>query len=81
MDLQKKSYIELKALFDKTFKDWQENNFQLARVQNRELVNYSDFSRARADLRQLMKENSKIHYLLIKIDYELQIRTWTGKND
>lgn len=81
MDLQEKDYTELKALFDKTFKEWQQNNFQLGRVQSRELVKYSDFLRARADLRQLMKENSKIHYLLIKIDYELQIRTWTGKND
>lgn len=81
MDLQKKSFTELKALFDKTFKDWQQNNYLRGRVQSRELVKYSDFSRARADLKQLMRENAKLHDLMIRIDLELQLRTWTGKND
>lgn len=81
MNLQEKSYTELQALFDKAFKDWQENILQIERVKKKECIKYSDFARNRADLRQLAKENAKLHNLLVRIDLDLQIRVWTGKND
>lgn len=81
MDLQKKSYTELQALFQVVFKDWEENISQIKRVQKKECEKYSDFVRSRADLRHLARENSKLHNKLVQIDLELQIRAWTGKND
>lgn len=81
MNLQARSFTELQALFDKTFKDWQENNLQIKRVQEKECVKYSDFVRSRADLRHLAGENAYLHNRLVRIDLELQIRTWTGLND
>lgn len=81
MDLQEKSFTELQALFKVAFLDWQENNLQISRVKKRECEKYSEFVKSRADLRQLARENAKIHSLLVRIDLELQIRVWTGKND
>lgn len=81
MDLQEKSFTELQALFQAVVLEWQANNLQIKRVQEKECIKYSDFVRSRADLRQLARENAKLHNLLVRIDLELQIRTWTGKND
>lgn len=81
MNLQEKSFTELQALFDKANKDWRENNFEIERVKKKECEKYGEFVRNRADLRQLARENAKIHNLLVRIDLELQIRVWTGKND
>ena len=81
MNLQEKSYTELQALFEIVFLDWQESNLQINRVKKRECVTYADFARNRADLRQLARENSKLHNKLVQVDLELQIRVWTGKND
>lgn len=83
MDLHERSYsyTELKALFDVTFKDWRENNFQIERVKKKECENFAQFARNRADLRQLARENARLHNKLVQIDLEMQIRTWTGKND
>lgn len=81
MNLQEKDYTELKALFDEAFKVWQGIILQTKRIQEKKCVKYSDFVRSRADLRQLAKENAKMHDLIVRIDLELQIRAWTGKND
>ena len=81
MDLQKKSFTELQALFNKAYKDWQETILQRKRILDKECITYDDFVRERADLRRLARENAKIHNLLLRIDSELQIRTWTGLND
>lgn len=81
MDLQKMSFTELQALFNKAYKDWQETILQRKRILDKECITYDDFVRERADLRRLARENAKLHNLLLRIDLELQIRTWTGKND
>lgn len=81
MNLHRSSYTELRNAFDKVFKDWHENNLQIKRVQEKECVKYSDFVRNRADLRHLARENARLHDILVKIDLEMQIRVWTGKND
>lgn len=81
MDLHKKSYNELKAEFDKVFQDWREKNLQIDRVKKKECEKYGEFVRLRADLRQLARENARLHNRLVQIDLELQIRAWTGKND
>ena len=81
MDLQKKSFTELQALFNTAFQDWQTNISQINRVKEKECVKYADFARNRADLRQLARENLKLHSKLVQIDLEMQIRTWTGLND
>lgn len=81
MDLQKKDYTELEALFDVTFQAWRVNISQIEMVKEKECVKYADFVRNRADLRQLARENAKLHDLIIRIDLEMQIRVWTGKND
>ena len=81
MDLQKKSYTELQTLFQIVFKDWQANNLQIDRVKKRECEKYSEFVKNRADLRQLSRENADLHNRLVRIDLEMQIRVWTGKND
>ena len=81
MNLQKKSFTELQALFQVVFKDWQENNLQIERVKKRECEKYSEFVKSMADLRHLARENSKLHNKLVQIDLEMQIRTWTGLND
>lgn len=81
MNLHEKSYFELKDLFNATFKQWRENNLQIDRVKKKECVKYSDFVRSRADLRHLARENSRLHNLLVRVDLEMQIRVWTGKND
>lgn len=81
MDLQKKSYTELQTLFQVVFKKWQENNLQIDRVKKRECEKYSEFVKSRADLRQLSRENADLHNRLVRIDLEMQIRVWTGKND
>lgn len=81
MDLQEKSFTELQALFEVVFKDWQENILQKKRVQKKECVKYSEFVASRAELRRLSKRNADLHNRLVRIDLELQIRVWTGKND
>lgn len=81
MDLYKKSYTELKALFEVVFQDWRENNLQIDRVQKKECEKYSEFVASRAELRRLAKSNAILHNRLVQIDLELQIRTWTGLND
>lgn len=81
MNLQEKSFTELKDAFDKVFQDWIENNLQIKRVQKKECVKYSEFVASRAEMRRLAKENLKLHSLIVAIDLELQIRVWTGKND
>lgn len=81
MYLQDKTYTELQALFKVVLKDWQANNLQIERVKTKECNTYSQFSRSRADLRQLARENATLHNKLLEIDLELQIRVWTGKND
>lgn len=81
MDLQEKSYTELQALFQVVFKGWQENNLQIDRVKKRECEKYSDFVKNIADLRHLSRENANLHNKLVRIDLEMQIRVWTGKND
>lgn len=81
MDLQKKSYTELQTLFQVVVLEWQANNLQISRVKKRECKKYSEFVKSRADLRQLARENAKLHSLLVRIDLEMQIRVWTGKND
>ena len=81
MNLQKKSYTELQTLFEVVFRDWQANNLQISWVKNRECEKYGEFVKRRADLRQLARENAKLHDLMIRIDLEMQIRTWTGHND
>lgn len=81
MNLQEKSFTELQALFEVVFKDWQENILQRKRVQEKECVKYSEFVASRAELRRLAKWNAILHNRLVQIDLELQIRTWTGKND
>ena len=81
MDLQKKDYTELQEAFNIAFQEWQENILQIKRVQEKECIKYSDFVRSRADLRRLARQNAKIHGLIVRIDLELQIRTWTGFND
>lgn len=81
MDLQEKSYTELQALFEVVFKDWQENILQIKRVQKKECIKYSEFVASRAELRRLAKANASLHNRLVRIDLELQIRVWTGKND
>lgn len=81
MGLQEKSFTELQALFEVVFKDWQENISQIKRVQKKECVKYSEFVASRAELRRLSKVNADLHNRLVRIDLELQIRVWTGKND
>lgn len=81
MNLQEKSFTELQALFDKAFQDWQDIILQSKRVKEKECVKYADFARNRADLRRLFRENGRLHNLLVRIDLEMQIRVWTGKND
>lgn len=81
MDLYKKSFTELKALFEVVFKDWEENILQIKRVQKKECERYSEFVASRAELRRLAKSNAILHNRLVQIDLELQIRTWTGLND
>lgn len=81
MDLYKKSYTELKDIFDKVYQDWQENILQRKRVQEKECERYSELVASRAELRRLAKENAILHNRLVKIDLELQIRVWTGLND
>lgn len=81
MYLQDKAYTELQSLFKAVFKDWQANNLQIERVKKKECNTYSQFSMNRADLRQLARENARLHNKLLEIDLEMQIRVWTGKND
>lgn len=81
MDLQEKSFTELQALFDITFQKWHENILQIERVKKKECVKYADFARNRADFRQLARENLNLHNSLVRLDLEMQIRVWTGKND
>ena len=81
MDLQKKSFTVLQEAFNRVFQEWQENVLQIKRVQEKECVKYSDFVKNRADLRHLSRENAILHNMLVKIDLELQIRVWAGKND
>ena len=81
MDLQEKSFTELQALFEVVFKGWRENNLQIDRVQKKECEKYSEFVASRAELRRLAKSNADLHNRLVRIDLELQIRVWTGKND
>lgn len=81
MDLQKKSYTELQALFQVVLRDWLAKNSQIELVKKRECDTYSQFARNRADLRQLSRENADLHNRLVRIDLEMQIRVWTGKND
>ena len=81
MYLQDKTYTELKELFDVTFKDWRKNNSQIERVKKKECENFAQFARSRADLRQLARENARLHNKLLEIDLEMQIRIWAGKND
>lgn len=81
MNLQEKSFTELQALFSVVFKDWQENNFSIKRVQEKECIKYNDFVQNRAELRRLARENSRLHNILVRVDLEMQIRVWTGKND
>lgn len=81
MDLQEKNFTELQALFQVVFKDWQEIISQIERVKKKECENFAQFARNRADLRQLARENARLHNKLVQIDLEMQIRTWTGLND
>lgn len=81
MDLQKMSFTELQALFDRAVKNWQANDLQIDRVKKRECENFAQFAKNRADLRRLARENAKMHNLIIQIDLEMQIRVWAGKND
>lgn len=81
MDLQKKSFTELQALFETAFKEWEASNLEIDRVRKRECVKFSDFARSRADFRHLAKKNALLHDLIVRIDLEMQIRVWTGKND
>lgn len=81
MDLQKKSFTELQALFETAFKEWEATNLEIDRVRKRECVKFSDFARSRADFRHLAKKNALLHDLMVRIDLELQIRAWAGKND
>ena len=81
MDLQKKSFTELQALFQIVLRDWLASNMQIEGVKNRECNTYSQFARNRADLRQLSRKNADLHNRLVRIDLEMQIRVWTGKND
>lgn len=81
MDLQKKSFTELQALFETAFKEWEATNLEIDRVRKRECVKFSDFARSRADFRHLAKKNALLHGLMVRIDLELQIRAWAGKND
>ena len=81
MDLQEKSFTELQALFNKAVKNWKMNDLQIDRVKKRECEKYSEFVKSRADLRHLARENAKLHNLIIRIDLEMQIRVWSGKND
>lgn len=81
MNLQEKSFTELQAWFQAVVLEWQANISLIKRVQKKECEKYSEFVASRAELRRLAKENSKLHNILVQIDLELQIRTWTGKND
>ena len=81
MDLQEKSYTELEAMFQAVALEWQAINLRINRVKIRECEKYSEFVACRAELRRLAKENAKLHNILVRIDLELQIRVWTGKND
>ena len=81
MSLQEKSYTELEVMFQAVVLEWQAINLRINRVKNRECEKYSEFVASRAELRRLAKENAKLHSLLVRIDLELQIRVWTGKND
>lgn len=81
MDLQEKDYTELQAMFQAVVLEWQANNLQIKRVQEKECVKYSEFVASRAELRRLAKWNAILHNRLVKIDLEMQIRVWTGKND
>lgn len=81
MNLQEKSYTELEAMFQAIVLEWQAINLRINRVKIRECEKYSDFVKSRAELRQLARENARLHNKLVQIDLELQIRTWTGKND
>lgn len=56
MDLQKKSFTELQALFETAFKEWEATNLEIDRVRKRECVKFSDFARSRADFRHLAKK-------------------------
>lgn len=81
MNLQKKSFTELQALFETAFEKWEATNLEIDRVRKRECVKFSDFARSRADFRHLAKKNALLHDLIVRIDLELQIRAWAGKND
>lgn len=81
MDLQEKSFTELEAMFQATVLEWQAIVLQINRVKNRECEKYSEFVANRAELRSLAKRHAMLHTLLVRIDLELQIRTWAGKND
>ena len=81
MDLQKKSYTELEAMFQAVVLEWQAINLRINRVKNRECEKYSEFVKSRADLRHLSRESAELHKKLVQLDLEMQIRTWTGKND
>ena len=81
MDLQEKSFTELQAMFQAVVLEWQANNLQIERVQEKECVKYSEFVASGAELRRLAKSNAIFHNRLVQIDLELQIRVWTGKND
>lgn len=81
MDLQEKSFTELEAMFQAVVLEWQAINLRINRVKIRECEKYSDFVASRAELRRLAKENAKMHNLIVHIDLEMQIRTWTGLND
>lgn len=81
MNLQEKSFTELEAMFQAVVLEWQAINLRINRVKIRECEKYSDFVKSRAELRQLARENAKLHNIIIRIDLEMQIRVWTGKND
>lgn len=81
MNLQEKSFTELEALLQVVLRDWLASNCAIEKVKKRECETYSQFVQSRADLRRLAKENSILHNRLVRIDLELQIRVWTGKND
>ena len=81
MDLQEKSYIELQELFRIVFQAWNKNNSQINRVKEKECTRYNDFVQNRAELRRLARENAKLHSFIVRVDLEMQIRKWTGKND
>ena len=81
MDLHRLKFTELQALFQVVLRDWLAKNSQIELVKKRECENFAQFARNRADLRRLSRENADLHNRLVRIDLEMQIRVWTGKND